>query len=711
MIRRLVVETAVIVVIVAGLAGAHPAGATSPTTLVVGTPTTATVGVAFSFTVTAESEGATVPTDDDTISFSSTDPSASLPATGRLNDGTGTFTATLETAGPQTITATDTQAAGVTGTSSPITVSAAGASTVSAFDVTAPDNASAGTAVSVTVSAESPSDTVVTGYSGTITFTSTDQAATLPGKSSLTDGTGTFDVTFGTAGAQTVTVTDTSTSVRGTSNAILVAGAVTHLAVTAPATVSAGVAFGVTVTAEDANDYPSPTDDDTVSLGSSDSAADLPAAAALTNGTGSFTLTLNTTGSQTITATDTSNSGITGTSATITVAGAATHLVLTAPTDSDPGVQFTFTVSAEDANSDLVPGYEDTVSFTSSDAAAVLPIDTIVSGGSVNAIATLNTPGSQTITATDTSNGSITGAATVVVTNKALTTLAGSDRIATAIAVSQASFPSGDAGAVVLARDDTFADALAGGPLAAAKDAPLLLTPPTGLDPRVATELQRVLAPGGNVYLLGGSDALSTAVQTAVAGLGFTIVRLAGADRFATAVQIATAGLGSPDVVFLATGDDFADALSGAPAAAATGGAILLTDDAVMPASTAAYIDSTARQVYALGGPAAAAYPPATALVGADRYATSAMVASQFFPKAVDVGFASGLNFPDGLSGGAQMAKLGGPMLLVDPTQTTLPASVVTYLNGAEATIEAGTVYGGTASVPSAVVAAAAALS
>jgi len=196
-----------------------------------------------------------------------------------------------------------------------------------------------------------------------------------------------------------------------------------------------------------------------------------------------------------------------------------------------------------------------------------------------------------------------------------------------------------------------------------------------------------------------------------VTQLGFQTVRLAGADRFATAVQVATAGLGSPTTVILATGDDFADALSGAPAATQLGAAILLTDDATMPAVTAAYLTQYATQVYALGGPAAAADPSATATVGADRYETAAMVATQWFADAAAVGFASGANFPDGLSGGAQMAHLGGPVLLVDPSQTSLPPSVVTYLQSAQPTIESGYVYGGSAAIPPDLVTAAGQLS
>ena len=78
-----------------------------------------------------------------------------------------------------------------------------------------------------------------------------------------------------------------------------------------------------------------------------------------------------------------------------------------------------------------------------------------------------------------------------------VTRLAGADRDATSVAVSQHAFPQANsASAVVLASDATYPDALAGTPLAVAKHAPLLLTTPSGLDPAVATEITRVLSPG-----------------------------------------------------------------------------------------------------------------------------------------------------------------------------------------------------------------------
>jgi phospholipase C len=58
-----------------------------------------------------------------TVHFTSSDPHALLPPDSTLANGTMTFSVTLMTTGSQTITATDTVSASVTGTSNPITVS------------------------------------------------------------------------------------------------------------------------------------------------------------------------------------------------------------------------------------------------------------------------------------------------------------------------------------------------------------------------------------------------------------------------------------------------------------------------------------------------------------------------------------------------------------------------------------------------------------
>jgi len=257
----------------------------------------------------------------------------------------------------------------------------------------------------------------------------------------------------------------------------------------------------------------------------------------------------------------------------------------------------------------------------------------------------------------------------------------------------------------VLAVDDGFADALAGVPLAAAKGGPVLLTHRDSLDVGVGEELVRILPPGATVYLLGGERALSARVSDGVAALGFTVVRYGGATRFDTATIIADQGLGEPATVLEVTGLDFADSLAAGAAAAGVKGAVLLTDGATQSTATAIYLSQHPDDArYAIGGPAAAADPAANPIVGSDRYQTSTLVASTFFLSPQVIGIASGLLFPDALSGGAHIGRLGGPLLLTDPQ--TLPISTEAYLAENRTTDMSAYIYGGTFAVSDAVEAA-----
>jgi len=273
--------------------------------------------------------------------------------------------------------------------------------------------------------------------------------------------------------------------------------------------------------------------------------------------------------------------------------------------------------------------------------------------------------------------------------------LDGANRDATAVAVSQASFPStGSAAAVVLASDAGYPDALAGTPLAVSKHAPLLLTPPSGLTPTVSAEISRAAPRGSPVYVLGGDAALSSSIDGQIQALGDNPQRVAGSDRFATAVAIAGA-LGDPNVILEASGLDFPDALSAGAAASKAAGAVLLTAASSQAPETAAYLEAhTSATRTAVGGPAAAADPGALALAGSDRFATAVMVAQHFFPSPRILGFASGSTFPDALSGGANIGEQGGPMLLV-PACGSLPSALSSYLRSVHASITGGSLYGG----------------
>lgn len=290
--------------------------------------------------------------------------------------------------------------------------------------------------------------------------------------------------------------------------------------------------------------------------------------------------------------------------------------------------------------------------------------------------------------------------------------IAGQTRILTAIEGSQATFADDQAGAVVLTRSDLFPDAQAGTPLAIAEDAPLLLTPPAGLDGDTADELRRVLRDGGTVYLLGGTAALSTQVESSVAALGFTPVRLGGDNRFSTATTI-LAALGDPSVLLAADGGDFADSvLAGAAsgAAAAPGepvAGIILTAGGTVPPATASYLAATDAVLVAVGGDAAQAFPDAPALVGATRFETAVEVAEAFFDNPDLVGIATGLDFADALTGGAIIGRVDGPgpgpMLLTDPAD--LPDSVRDYLTANAGSIDTAVVFGGTNAISESVAA------
>jgi hypothetical protein len=169
-------------------------------------------------------------------------------------------------------------------------------------------------------------------------------------------------------------------------------------------------------------------------------------------------------------------------------------------------------------------------------------------------------------------------------------------------------------------------------------------------------------------------------------------------------VVIADQGLSNPATVFEATGLNFADALGAGPAAGKAHAAILLTNGATQAAATAAYLTAhPADTRYALGGPAAAADPSATALVGATRFETSTLVAGKFFVSPAVVGIASGADYPDALAGGPQLGVLGGPLVLVAPD--TLPPVVDTYLRANSTSIASAIVFGGPAAIADVVVA------
>jgi putative cell wall-binding protein len=270
-------------------------------------------------------------------------------------------------------------------------------------------------------------------------------------------------------------------------------------------------------------------------------------------------------------------------------------------------------------------------------------------------------------------------------TDEAMTRLQGQDRIATAVAVSEDAFPfEGSAPTVVIARADEYADALTGGPLAAAEGGPLLLTSSQRLDRVVADEIQRLGAT--QAIVLGGPSALSDRVMDDLRDVGARPQRLAGANRFDTARLIA-GRIGAPQA-YLALGHHadpgraWADAIAVSGLAAFERTPILLTTSEVIPTETdQALRDLDVRTVTIVGGQGAISDGVADALrashdrrvverlAGATRYETSVAIADASTAAGADPGqlwLATGRGYADGLAAGPAAAAWGGVLLLID---------------------------------------------
>jgi hypothetical protein len=113
---------------ITGTSSATTVSAAPATHFTVTTPATVTAGSAFSITVNAlDASNDLVMGYSGTVHFTSTDGHADLAANSMLSNGTAALPAALKSLGAQTITATDTVTASITGTSSSINVSAASA--------------------------------------------------------------------------------------------------------------------------------------------------------------------------------------------------------------------------------------------------------------------------------------------------------------------------------------------------------------------------------------------------------------------------------------------------------------------------------------------------------------------------------------------------------------------------------------------------------
>lgn len=295
--------------------------------------------------------------------------------------------------------------------------------------------------------------------------------------------------------------------------------------------------------------------------------------------------------------------------------------------------------------------------------------------------------------------------------------LAGEDRIETAVEISADTFATSTT--ALIARADLFPDALAGNYLAGAEGAPILLSHTDEVPQETLDELARLGVT--DVTLLGGTAALDDSVQAALEAEGYTVSREAGTDRYETAADIATsqdaATIGTTAdgrTALLATGEKFADALTGGPLAYANSHPLLLTPSAALGDDASGALEALGiEHVVILGGSSAvsdtveaeltAMGMTSERLAGDTRYETATDIAeyalTQGFTDA-HINAATGLKFPDALTGGPHAGEEVTPIILANDGNT---AEAVAYLEAHADTLVDGHIFGGTAAVSQAV--------
>ena len=265
-------------------------------------------------------------------------------------------------------------------------------------------------------------------------------------------------------------------------------------------------------------------------------------------------------------------------------------------------------------------------------------------------------------------------------------TLTGSGRWETAIKISQAGWTKSES--AVLVNDNSIADALSATPFAKAKDAPILLTQSNKLDSRTKAELKRLGVK--NVYLIGGSIALSSEIEKQLNAENINFERISGNSRYDTSLKLAEKLDREKSIskIVVVNGEKgLADAVSVGAIAAQENMPIILSDSENGTEVADNFIDSKdIAKSYVIGGTYSISnsversLPNATRIAGSSRSETNAKIIEEFYKdthiKNIYVtkdGTKNKNDLIDSLAVGVLAAKNSSPILLagnkLDTTQ------------------------------------------
>ena len=274
--------------------------------------------------------------------------------------------------------------------------------------------------------------------------------------------------------------------------------------------------------------------------------------------------------------------------------------------------------------------------------------------------------------------------------------VAGKSRINTAVEVSKKYYNKADT--VIVANYEKFADSLSASALSKALKAPILLVKKDQLDSVVAQEIKRLGAK--NVIVIGGKLSVDKAKNSLSQ---YNVQTIAGSNRYETSAKIAqeVIKLTGTKKAVVASGENFADALTVAPLANKNNMPILLVQQNNIPKATQEVLKQM-DEVLVVGGEltiskeVANKLPNATRIAGANRYDTAKKIYEHGFKDSKEVNIANGTTAADSLV----IGSIDCPILLVESNE--IPEATKEAFK--ESKFEKVNVFGGEISIGESVV-------
>ncbi|KAJ51030.1 N-acetylmuramoyl-L-alanine amidase [Clostridium tetanomorphum] len=251
----------------------------------------------------------------------------------------------------------------------------------------------------------------------------------------------------------------------------------------------------------------------------------------------------------------------------------------------------------------------------------------------------------------------------------------GSNRYETSISISRNNWEKSNY--FILVSGENFPDALSAAPLSKKYNAPILLTENDSINSKMMDEINRL---GSNTaFIIGGPGVISEKVEKQLIDAGIACNRIYGKDRYETSIKIAEI-IGTNNGAFIASGDNFPDAVSAAAIASLRNMPILLTASKYLPEKVKNFIYNNNRnKYYIVGGQASVSENVINGindykrLGGRDRYETNLSIINEFIS---NINFnntylANANSYADALSGAASAGKTGSPIVLVSNSFNT----------------------------------------